>query len=178
MSINMNGELGKNFIWAIVGAAFGFILSYYLDTRPSLQKMQNDINIISQNTIIIKEDLKDIKNFYQKSDKDGKECIVGFNANLGPYDVSVNANNKFGLKRGDRIELTYLYAKSKVSVECFVCFVDGASASSDASLFVSKKCLELLQIPPKQWQKGLFHVNFKKIVQVTKSDQEIEEIED
>lgn len=166
----------ENTFWAFFGVILTCALGHYIDCVPEIETLNKNVNEIRLTLLATQKYLYDLHETYVKNDEDGRECIVGFNANLNINEVSVTTNNKLGLKRGDRIEITYLYGVTKVSIECFVYLVDeGNKTKSDAALFVSKKCLEMLQVPKEKWKDGIFHVNFKKIVKL-KSNQDIPDL--
>lgn len=161
--MQLNNNL-KSFFWAFTGAVLGFFLNYFTQVTPHISKINETTSNIDKRLINIDEKLLKIEDKYLKKDDDGVECRVGYNSEIPLNTVSVFSNNKYDLKRGDRIELTYLFGATKVSIECSVSLVENNSNnSSDADLFVCKECLSILQISKKDYNKGIFYMKFRKI---------------
>jgi hypothetical protein len=154
-----------NIVSAVIGAIIGFVLNIFFYVGPDVHSIKNNSGDIKKSVEKINQNISQIESKYLKLDNDGRECIVGYSAEISNNNVSVHLNNKFDLKRGDRIELTYLYGARKVSIECFVHFVENApNKDSRADFFISKDNLDIFQIPKNEYSKGVFEMRFKKIL--------------
>jgi hypothetical protein len=157
-------QYGGYLVSGIIGAIIGFVLNIVFYIGPDVHSIRDDSNMIKESVERINQKITQIESKYLKPDNDGRECVVGYSSEMSNNNVSVPLNNKFDLKRGDRIELTYLYGARKVSIECFVHFVENTpNKNSRADFFISKDNLDIFQIPKSEYSKGVFEMRFKKI---------------
>ena len=148
----------------IIGALVGFVLSIFVDTGPKVRNIQYNTEKTTEHIESINSNINEILMKYLKRDNEGIECRVGYSAAITNNNVSVFLHNKFDLKRGDRIELTYIYGVMKVSIECFVHFVEQSpQKESEADFFISKDIIDIFQIPKEEQKKGVFEMRFKHL---------------
>ena len=149
----------SNVFWTFFGIILSTAISHWVGCVPDLNQMNNNIKELDGK-------VDDIHGFFiDDNETEGRECKVGYNKKLEPNQISIKADkNNFNLKRGDVVEITYLFSPVKVSVECIVSIIDKAgSKPTDADFFVSTTCLELLQIPKSEWtNEGVFEMYFRK----------------
>ena len=151
-------------IAGVIGALISYALYSFVDIIPSINIIKNDNKEINKNIESINSTINDILVKYLKNDNEGIECKVGYSSEIKDHNISVFLNNKFDLKRGDRIELTYIYGVMRVSIECFVHFVEQSpKQSSDADFFISKDLLEIFQISKEEQNKGILDMRFKHL---------------
>ncbi len=144
-------------IFALVGLFFS---TYYI---PKLE-----IQLKERDDMIVKLSNKNdtLSNNYRAllNESTMIPCKVGYNSKLKDNQVSVFVDNKFGLKVGDRIVITYEYGVNKISTECIVNMVEKSERpNSDADFFLSKDCLKFLTSKKRIKYEGVFLMHFRKV---------------
>lgn len=137
-----------------------FFMSYY---NPNMQKQLKTRDKVIEKLTQEADTLNSLnKSLLSETAK--TPCKVGYSSKLVNNQVSVFSNNRFGLKRGDRILIINEFGMNRISTECVISTVEQVeNNNSNADLFLSKDCIRFLTSQKKVKYEGVFNMYFRKI---------------
>lgn len=149
----------------IIGVA-GFFINSAISIKPELESLEKQIVSLNDNLRELKKGTDVVEHHIIQRPVKGISCKVGTNVYLKGYMASVYANNPFGLKQQECIELTYKKGFVTVSISVMVDVIANTSNNnSNADIFLGTECLESMGISKKEQNNtGVFNMSYKYIV--------------
>lgn len=152
---------------AIVSAAIGYLIGFYLDgfvnLKPTLENIENKTLALSDSIVKYRDEAGVSINYVKYNSVDGTICKIGINDNVHDHFVAVPAENGHGLKQGEKIYLINVN-ESDFCIYTKIAFVQivNNSPRSSADFFINKKMLRRLNIGEDKFSEGVFTIHYKQ----------------
>lgn len=161
-----NYKINKTLIFKILlPAAIVILLIISSGTLFFNQKIEKQL--IERDDIIkeLSDDYNNIKSKYDilVMENTQEPCKIAHSPTLRSNQLIVTKDNRFNLKKGDRIQITYETGLTKVSMEFFVFDISqNKKDNTEADFIISTKNLNFL-VSQKKLSRGIYDMYLKKI---------------
>ena len=138
------------------------LIFIYYSSRNS-DFLKNELAQKEYNINILNEKINELQEIYKKKydEKSENICLVSYSFNIKRSKLVVKYNNKFNLKNGDRIELTYKNGNVKTTIELYVSIDPNIDKTDTSDFIISYGDLRILTNRRKN-TKGIYEMTFKR----------------